>query len=202
MATLRIKATWFNSGRPKTPAENASALAFVAWRVAVNAVKRLRDAGFEIDAGPAYFGVVREWLLFLLAGVDRMAYARLGPDGRAPFTAALVRRVAEILHDNEADLLPEQAGDSFHDRFIDQFNAVAGHYAEFAWSPDDGPDFGFTRYLGSRLEAQVPAQDRAWVLDQVQAVEVPEAVAMIRRAMDGVFSTAPRRERSHGMSGE
>src|SRR5512147_2230799 len=98
MATnLRIKAHWFKAEQPKSPEQTASAMAFIAWRVAINMLKRMREAGFDIDAGPAYFGFVREVLVFLLCGTDRLAYAQLGADARTPFTTALVLRVAEIL---------------------------------------------------------------------------------------------------------
>jgi|WetSurMetagenome_2_1015567.scaffolds.fasta_scaffold00372_6 hypothetical protein len=201
MATkLRIKAHWFKADRPKTPEQTASAMAFISWRVALNMLKRMRDAGFDIDAGAAYFGFVREVLVFLLAGIDRIAYAKLGTEARAPFTTALVLRVAEILRENEADLLgpagPSGGGD-YRDLFIDQFNELCGHYADFDWTESEGPDFAFTRYLGSRLEAVVPPKDRNWVIDQVMAIEAPEAVAMLQGAMRDIFSTeAPGRRRA------
>lgn len=193
MATLRIKAHWFKAEQPRSAEQTASAMAFIAWRVAINMLKRMRDAGFDIDPGPAYFGFVREVLVFLTCGIDRLAYAQLGAEARVPFTGALVRRVAELLQENEGDLLGPLVGDDYRARFIDQFNTLFEHYAEFDWSATDGPDFGFMRYLGSRLEATMPQKDRRWVIEQVIAAEAPEAVAMIRRAMDGVFSTAPRR---------
>ncbi|HOY36695.1 MAG TPA: hypothetical protein PLG32_16215 [Piscinibacter sp.] len=203
MATnLRIKAHWFKAEQPKSPEQTASAMAFIAWRVAINMLKRMREAGFDIDAGPAYFGFVREVLVFLLCGIDRMAYAQLGADARTPFTTALVLRVAEILRENEADLLGPVEGDDYRERFIDQFNALSSHYAEFGWSEPDGPDFAFVRYLGSRLEATVPEKDRHWVIDQVMAAEVPEAVGMLQRAMQGVFSTEPRSARRGALSGD
>jgi hypothetical protein len=202
MANLRIKAQWFKAERPKTPEQTASAMAFITWRIALNMLKRMRDASFDIDAGPAYFGFVREVLVFLLAGIDRMAHARLGADARTPFTTALVLRVAEILRENEADLLGPIDGADYRERFIDQFNALSEHYADFGWSDVEGPDFSFVRYLGSRLEAAVPEKDRHWVIDQVMAIEVPDAVSMLQRAMQGVFSTEPRPARRAGTSGD
>lgn len=202
MATLRIKAHWFKPGPPKSAEQTASAMAFIAWRVATHMLKRMREAGFDIDAGPAYFGFMREVLVFLLSGIDRLAYAQLGPEGRVDFTSALVRRVAELLQDNESDLLGPLEGDSYRDRFIDQFNTLVVHYADFDWTPADGPDFAFMRYLGSRLEPLLPKKDRLWVIDQVIASESPEAVAMIQRAMNGVFSTAPSRARREATTGE
>lgn len=198
----RLKARWFKPEQAKNPAQTGSAIAFIAWRVAGHMIKRLREAGFDIDAGPAYFGVLRELLVFLLAGADRIAYARLGAEGRTPFTTTLVQRAAAILEENEADLLGPLEGAGYAERFIEQFNLLSGHYAEFGWSERDGPDFAFVRYLGHRLEPQVPEKDCRWVLDQVSAIEVPEAVGMLQRAMDGVFSSEPRRTRRAATSGE
>ena len=199
----RLKAHWFKPEQAKNPAQTGSAIAFIAWRVASHTIKRLREAGFDIDAGAAYFGVLRELLAFLLAGADRIAYARLGAEGRTPFTTTMVLRAAEILDENESDLLgPLADGASYAERFVEQFNVLCGHYAEFGWGEREGPDFAFTRYLGHRLEPLVPEKDRRWVLDQVMAAEVPEAVGLLQRAMDGVFSNEPRRTRHASMSGE
>lgn len=198
----RLKAHWFKPEQAKNPAQTGSAIAFIAWRIAGHVIRRLREAGFDIEAGPAYFGVLRELLVFLLAGADRIAYARLGAEGRTPFTTTLVRRAADILEENEVDLLGPLEGAGYAERFIEQFNQLGAHYAEFGWSETDGPDFAFVRYLGHRLEPLMPEKDCRWVLDQVSAVEVPEAVAMLQRAMDGVFSSEPRRARRAAMSGE
>ena len=202
VAKLRIKSQWFRGAGERTPEQNASALAFTAWRVARHMLARMREAGFDIDAGPAYFGFMREVLVFFLAGIDRMAYARLDADDRRRFTSALVLRTADILRDSEADLLGPVEGADYAERFIDQFNTLAVHYADFGWSDDEGPDFAFVRYLGSRLEATVPEKDRHWVIDQVMAAEVPEAVGMLQRAMQGVFSTEPRNARRGALSGD
>lgn len=196
----RLKTHWFKVETPKSADQTASAVAFVAWRAARHLIDRMRAAGFDVDPGAPYFGFVRETLLFLLACADRMAYAKLGADARVPFTTSLVHHVARQLHDNETDLLGAE-----HDwggLFVEQFNAVSQHYAEFGWSEADGPDFGFVRYFGRRLEPFVPEHDRRWVLDQVMAVEAPAALELLRRSMEGAHSSEPRARRREGMSGE
>jgi hypothetical protein len=105
MAKIRIKSQWFRSGASKTPQQTASAMAFIAWRVAQNMLKQMRTAHFDIDIGPQYFAFTREVLVFLTQVLDRMAYQRMGPEGRAEFITALVKRVADILQDNEDGLL-------------------------------------------------------------------------------------------------
>jgi len=200
---LRIKSHWFKPGAPKTPQQTASALAFIVWRVAQNMLKQMRSAQFDIDVGPQYFAFMREVLVFLIQVVDRMAFDRMPAVERTEFTTALVRRVAEILEDSENDMLglPAPGLDSHRARFIELFNERSDDYATFGHGAD-GPDFAFVRYLGSCITALMVAKDRAWALDQIMAIEAPEAVAMLQGAMQGVLSTEPRPARRHGVSGD
>jgi hypothetical protein len=205
MAKLRIKSDWFQTGTTKTPAQMASAMAFIAWRVAQNTLKQMRSARFDIEVGPQYFAFTREVLVFLTQVLDRMAYERMAPEGRAEFITALVRRVAEVLQENEDSLLgvPPEGVPSHYDAFIDLFNELAEHYADFSYGPD-GPDFAFMRYLGHRIESFMPEKDRRWVIDQMMATEIPEAVGILQGAMQGVLSTEPREPRRAraGISGD
>jgi hypothetical protein len=200
---MRVKSHWFKPGTPKTPQQNASALAFIVWRVAQNMLKQMRAAQFDIDVGPPYFAFMREVLVFLIQVVDRMAYERMPEATRAEFTTALVRRVAEILEDSENDLLglPPDGEESHRAQFIELFNQLSDDYADFGYGAD-GPDFAFTRYLGSRITALMVPKDKTWALDQIMAIEAPEAVATLQSAMQGVLSTESRPARRHGVSGD
>ena len=170
---MRMKSHWFRPGAGRSAAEQASAMAFIVWRVAQQTLKRMRGAGFDIEAGPPYFAFMREVLVFLVALADRIAHARLAPEARGEFTAALVRHLARTLQDNEQDLLgAPAAGQPPHgDSFIDLVNEVSGalrrvrRRPEARRSADAGfePDFAFVRYLGSRLEPTLPEKDRRWV---------------------------------------
>ncbi len=197
MAKIRIKSQWFRSGASKTPQQTASAMAFIAWRVAQNMLKQMRTAHFDIDIGPQYFAFTREVLVFLTQVLDRMAYARMGSEGRAEFITALVKRVAEVLQDNEDGLLgvPTAGQASHYDQFIDLFNELSEHYADFGFDANE-PDFSFVRYLGHRIELLMPQKDQRWVLDQVMAAEVPDAVQYLQRAMQDVLSTEARPARA------
>jgi hypothetical protein len=205
MANIRIKSQWFRNGAAKTPQQTASAMAFIAWRVAQNMLKQMRSAHFDIEVGPQYFAFTREVLVFLTQVLDRMAYERMGVEGRGEFITALVRRVAEVLQENEDTLLGARpvGQPSHYDEFIDLFNELADHYADFGFDAD-GPDFAFVRYLGHRIEAIMPQKDQRWVVDQIMATEVPEAVLYLQRAMQGVLSTEvrPPRAARAGASGD
>jgi hypothetical protein len=207
---LRIKSHWFKAGAPKTAEQNASAMAFIVWRVAQNMLKRMRGAHFDVAVGVPYFAFMREVLVFLIAVVDRTAYAKMDGPSRSAFTTALVTNCANTLAGNELDLLgPRSDGAPYQDSFIDLVNELSPHYAEFdsepGTSPADesfAPGFAFLRYFGSRLEPTLPAKDRHWVIDQVMAIEAPEAVEIVRSAILDLLSTEPRKARRTSMSGD
>ena len=207
---LRIKSHWFKAGEPKSAEQNASAMAFIVWRVAHNMLKRMRGAHFDVAVGGPYFAFMREVLVFLISVVDRTAYTRMDCPTRNAFTTALVLNCANTLAGNELELLgPRGDGAPYQDSFIDLVNELAPHYAEFGADPaaaqaDESfaPDFAFLRYLGSRLEPTLPAKDRHWVLDQVMAIEAPEAVEIVRSAILDLLSTEPRKARRTSMSGD
>ena len=197
MAKMRIKSQWFQTGTAKTPQQTASAMAFITWRVAQNTLKQMRSADFSIEVGPQYFAFTREVLVFLTQVLDRMAYARMGAEGRAEFITALVRRVGEILQENEDTLLgvPPEGQASHFDRFIDLFNTLSDHYGDFGFDAN-GPDFAFVRYLGHRIEMLMPEKDQRWVIDQKMATAVPEALEILQSSLKGVLSTEPRPTRA------
>jgi len=200
---LRIKSQWFKTDTPKTPQQIASAMGFIVFRVAQNALAQMRNAQFDIDIGPQYFAFLREVLVFLLQVADRMAYASMQAQVRAEFTTAMVVRVAEVLEENENRLLglPGAGEPSHMDRFIEQFNLLSSHYADFGYGAD-GPDFGFVRYLGHRIEALMPKKDQHWVIDQIMAIEAPQAVEMLERSLRGLIGEEPRSPRRNTMSGD
>lgn len=209
--TPRLKTHWFRHGESRGATQQASAAAFIVWRIARHTVDRMRHAQFGVEIGAPYFAFLREMLAFLVALADRIAHARLAPAERAGFTSALVHHLARILQDSQDDLLgAAPAGEPSHgDSFIDQVNELAAHYAEFgadAAAPVEpgefAPDFAFLRYLGHRLEATVAEPERRWVQDQVIACEAPEAVALLQRSLRDLFAPPARRTRRQSLSGD
>lgn len=207
----RLKTHWFRHGDSRCAAQQASAAAFIVWRIARHALDRTRHARYDVEIGAPYFRFLREMLVFLVAVADRIAHQRMPPEARVEFTGAMVRHLARILQDSEDDLIgPAPAGQpSNGDSFIDLVNTLSAHYAGFGAEPmlaaqpgDFAPDFSFLRYLGHRLEATVPAHDRRWIQDQVISIEAPEAVAMLRRALHDLFEPPVRRARRAGVSGD
>ena len=184
---MRIKSRWHKSGQPKTMQQVAGAMAFIVWRVAQNALKRMRNEQYDIDPGPQYFAFLAELLIFLIQIADRIAYRRLDAGQRGEFTTALAKRVAEILDENASDLLGSPHTGSHRERFVALLNELAADYAEFEYT-DAGPDFAFLRYLGNRVMAMMARKDRPWVIDQIMEIEAPEAIATVQKGMHDLFN--------------
>lgn len=199
---MRIKSRWFNEDKPKSPQEIAGAAAFIVWRIAQNSLKTMRAARFDLPPGPRYFAFMAELLAFVTLGADRLAHRRGDEAWRVAFTTAIANRVGEILAENESDLLGAETVGDVKRRFIAQVNACAAECAEFDWT-DDGPDYGFLRYLGQRIAAIMTEHDRTWAISQVIEVEAPDAAANLHRAMAGLLDESPRRrERGARATGE
>ena len=57
-------------------------------------------------------------------------------------------------------------------------------------------------FLPMPLEPTLPPKDQRWVLDQVMAIEAPEAVDIVRSAILDLLSAEPRKARRTSMSGD
>jgi hypothetical protein len=190
---MRVKSRWFRKGRPRTPPELGAAVAFIAWRVSHDELRRMRSARFDVDPGLAYFAFLSEFLVFLIAFADRVAHDRWSAVARSQFTTSLANRAGEILQDNAVDLLGAP-GENAKASFVALVNERLSDYAAFGCG-DDGPDFAFVRCFAHRVSEILPMHDRPWSVAQVVEVEAPDAIAVLRRAMDDLFACdLPRAE--------
>lgn len=189
---MRVKSKWFKGEREKTPQEIAGAMAFIVWRIGQNALKNTRKADFDVAVGEQYFAFLSEFLIFLIQAADRIAYGHLDGEARIAFTTALAKRVAEILADNQGELLGGEAG-GHKGNFIERLNLRAGEYAECEYG-SGGSSFSFLRYLAHCMRDVVDEKDKNWVIDQMMEIEAPEAVAMVEKAMQGLLEAEPAQD--------
>lgn len=190
---MRIKSNWFKEGREHSPQEISDALAFVVSRIADNALKNTRKADFEIEVGPQYLDFLAEFLLFLILVSDRIAYRKHSAEDRLAFTSNLANRVAETYAENRSRLLGGGLKEC-KQRFIDLLNQRAGEYAEFGYD-ENGPDYGFYRYLAWCIGEIMTEADSKWIIDQMISFEAPEAVKMVEKTLHGLYETEPKKTR-------
>jgi hypothetical protein len=194
VAAVRIRSRFHTEGQ-RASSTLASVVAVLAWKLAIESIKRMRQAKYDIDIGRPYFDFVCDFLIFMAMAADRVAYAKLDGERRADFTAALATRLAEIVEDNNEMLLGEARSGECRRHFIDLFNRRSGDYAEFDYGPD-GPDFGFKRYFAACLRDGLPEKDRLWVVDQVMDIEVPDALKALEKTLTGLFGDGTRTRRN------
>ncbi len=198
---MRIKSHWFREGHERTPQEISDALAFVLWRVAENALKNTRKADFGIKVGAQYLDFLSEFLLFLILAADRIAYRQLSPEDRQAFTGNLANRVAATYAENRSRLLDDDLA-ACKQRFIELLNLRADEYADFGYG-EDGPDYGFYRYLAYCIGNVLSEEDAAWVIDPMISFEAPEAIKMVEKTLRDLYETEPRTARRRaGVSGD
>jgi hypothetical protein len=185
----RTKSKWFARDRPRDPATIASAVAFTAWRLALQSIQRMRKAHFTIDADARYFAFLSEYLVFLVQVADRLVQTRCDLEARTAFVTALCHRLGDLLAENQSDLI---GGDpaAIRRAFIDVVNDRAEGYASFGFDAA-GPDFPFMRYCAHLMLDVFDASDRAWLVDQIVSIEAPAAVETLKPLLDNLVATAP-----------
>ena len=167
-------------------AELASVVAMLSWKLAVESIRRMREAKFDIDLGRPYFDYVCETMAFHAHFADRVAFDQLDAARRGEFTTALAKRMAEAIEDNADMLLAASEPGACRRRFLEVFNAAGVDYADYGCD-EKGPDFGFRRAYAARVREGMPEKDKNWVYDQVMEIEAPEGVKAIRKTLDGLF---------------
>jgi hypothetical protein len=181
---IRVKSSWFKGDRKKTPQEIAGALAYIVWRISDNTLKNVRKADFDIAIGDQYFAFLREFLIFLVMVADRIVYAQLSAEDRIEFISVLANKVAENMAENQTEWLGGSLRE-YKDSFVDRLNQRADEYANFHYTGVE-TSFSFILHLGQCMREVVDEKDKTWVVDQIMAIEVPEAVAMLEKAMKGL----------------
>lgn len=166
--------------------ELAGVIALLGWKLAIDSIKRMREAEYDIDLGDAYFDFVCEFMAFLAHAADRVAYRELTPEQRSEFTTALAQRMAEAIEDNSDMLLVEVPPGKCRQHFLDLFNRRGAEYADHGYTAD-GPDFGFRRCFSACLKEVLPKKDQLWAVDQVMEIESPEAIKALEKTLAGLF---------------
>jgi hypothetical protein len=186
---LRIKSHWSNDQTARTLPEIATALAFIAWRIALDRAINLHCERFVYTDDTQRLAVIREYLAFLIQIADRLAHRQLAEGDRRTLITALARKLIEHCQDNSQDLLGP--GD-YGSPFIALLNQRSADYADFQFAQErpgeDGPSYAFLRHLGFEIQQLMGAdQENRWVIDQVMDKDGWEAYRSFAKAFRDLF---------------
>jgi hypothetical protein len=182
---IRIKSQWHDEDAQRSAEEIGSAIAFIAWRIALDKAITLHGKHFVYRDDSQRLAVIAEYLAYETQITDRLIHDQVDNETRVAVITALVMKLADHYRDNATDLI----GPGDHaNNFIALFNQRSGEYAEFNFS-DEGPSYPFLRHLGFEIQ-QVMGQeehDNRWVIDQVMDVDGPEVYKQLTRAIRNLF---------------
>jgi len=187
---IRIKSTWHHSQRnkpsQKSLADNASALAFITWRLSLEGAKKLHGEGFNYLTDKERVGVISEFVAFLVHSADRLAYGQLDDEDRERFINALGQRLADQMQDNLVDIA---GAGNYRRPFIALLNERMAGYAEQTFRNDE-PGYDFLRYFGSQvLKIMGEDQTNRWVIDQIMDVQAPDVFKQLKKSMMSLFTS-------------
>ncbi len=183
----RIRSKWQrNKGKPASLEDNATALGYIIWQLALAAAKNLHAEDFAYDSDDQRVAVIVEYLAFLVHASDRFANESMDNEARERFIGSLGSGVARHLQRNKEDIAG--TGD-YRTPFIALLNERTAEYAQTAF-PDNCPGHECLRCLGDKiLSVMGSTQVNRWVMDQVMAIDAPDAVDQLKQAMDNLFGT-------------
>jgi hypothetical protein len=175
---MHLRNRFNKRAKPKSLEDIAAALSFISWKIASQAVLEIENQGFKTTSNAHRLQIASEFLIFLIQVADRLSVHHLTEQERSAFITTLALRIADMILDNQRDLLKEEL--HYREDFIAHLNQRANDYAELSFN-DDQPGFDFLRYFGEQVATTLPAQ--RWISEYVAEVRGPEAVHDLRRSL-------------------
>jgi hypothetical protein len=181
---LRIKSHWRDEERERSLEEIATALAYIAWRLAMDQAINLHCERFIYRDDAQRLAVIQEYLVFLIQIADRLAHGHLTDDDRRGLIVALARKTIEHVQDNSQDLLGP--GD-YGANFVALLNRRSEEFSQYRLA-DDGPSYAFLRHLGFEIQTLMgEGQENRWVIDQVMDKDGWDAYKAFAKAFRDLF---------------
>jgi hypothetical protein len=177
---IRIKTQWHNEDVQRSWDELASALAFIAWRIAKDKAVNLHGERFVYESDLQRVAVIQEYLCFQVQITDRMTFERLDEADRRALIVRLAVKLAAHVQDNCQDLF----GPGDYGRpFIDGLNRRSAEYAELTLDAQ-GPSYPFLRHLGYQIQRIMgEREENRWVIDQVMDKDGWDVYKQLARAV-------------------
>lgn len=181
---LRIKSHWWNDENERSLGEIGGALAFIAWRIAVDKAISLHCERFVYRDDAQRLTVIQEYLVFLIQIADRLSHGMLSDEQRRELITAFAKKLVEHVQDNSQDLLgPADYGSPF----LSRLNERSAEYAEFSLD-EEGPTYPFLRHLGFEIQQLMGSEEEnRWVIDQVMDKDGWDAYKRFAKAFRDLF---------------
>ena len=184
---MRIRDRWPARENSVSIEENAGALAYVCWQVALDGTKQLHAQEFNYHDDAQRVAVISEYLVFLIHICDRISSTRLQPGDREHFIIELTQSCAGHLHRNAEQVLGP--GD-YTESFIDTFNVRSKDFSQCKYGKD-GPGYSLLRTFGAQIQ-QLMGYDQTnrWVMDQITEIDARNAVDQVQKSIRNILGSS------------
>lgn len=181
---MRVRSKWSKKGKTHSVEESAGALAFIAWRIAGNAVLNLENNDYATETQSQRLDIMGEFLAFTIHMIDRMTFERFEPEERQRFMVELGLKSAKHMEDNRRDV--EGPGE-YKQVFIDILNQRLDEYAECNYDAEEGASFVMRRLFGDHVTKLMGEKNKQWVTAQLIDIEVPDLCRTLDNAVPNLF---------------
>ena len=181
---MRVRSKWSRKDKTHSVEEIGGALAFIAWRIATNAVLNMENQDYETSTQVQRLDIIAEFLCFTLHIIDRMTIEKFTPEERQRFMVELGQKSAKHMEDNRRDV---QGPGEYKQAFIDLLNRRLDEYAECAYTEEDGPSFVMRRLFGDHVTKVMGPKNQKWVTAQIMDIEVPDMCRTLEKSLPNLF---------------
>lgn len=181
---MRVRSKWSRKDKTHSAEEIGGALAFIAWRIATNAVLNMENHDYETSTQQQRLDIIAEFLCFTLHMIDRMTIEKFTPEERQRFMMELGLKSAKHMEDNRRDI--EGPGE-YKQAFIDLLNARLAEYSECTYSEEEGASFVMRRLFGDHVTRVMGAKNQKWVTAQIIDIEVPDMCRTLDKSVPNLF---------------
>jgi hypothetical protein len=183
---MRMKSKWGKGKKERSIADNASAAAFIAWRIAQDALLDLENEDYQTDSLSQRMDVIVEFVIFLAHLADRITFDRMSPEEREEFVVTMVKHLARNHQNSMEDI------DGVKDYKTDFINLVNERMADYSEMPYENgePSFVMRRYLGTKVQEVMGERHNKWIETQVLEINAPEAIKLLKKALDDLYKPA------------
>ncbi len=185
---MRINKKWWGENQQRSMQDNASAIAFIAWRVSQQALLDLENAHFQTDTLKQRMDVIKEFLAFLTHITDRWCYGNIEQETRQEFITTIVKCNARTFQSSMEDI---DGVKDYKQDFLNMLNERMADYSELPFDEENkDASFQMRAYLGSLVASVMGEHDNKWIQDHIVDLEGKQAVINLKKSFDSLFKPA------------
>lgn len=181
----RTRDKWKNSSKPKSIEDNAVALGYIIWQLALNGAKNLHIENFRYDSDEQRMSVIEEYSAFLLHASDRLMFDVLDNSQRTEFVSNVALATARHVQRNKEEIIGR---DNYRRPFLDMLNARSSEYASCPLVKE-GPGYQMRRVIGFHIQNIMGSdQTNKWAIDQVMEIDAPDLFERLEKSLANLFN--------------